>query len=346
MEFEHSIPAHKFIDRRQLIYLAILALAVFLLLPRLIGFDHVIRLLSTAEPIYIVIALATETVRYFSSAGSTIALARLFDRRVPLIPMTGAFFAGAALNRTFSTGGAPGMFVRLVFLMRQGVHAGSVAAIFLIEDLIGLVIGAALFAVGITTLTGTPAARVIVELAISFLVGSALLVLLMLVVFRQRAGVERIIHRVARAGNRIAERFFRRTISLPDRVQHVLDDFYTGLHAARQAPRCVVAAWVFNVIRYIAGGATLYFAFFALGDTISPSVLILLYTAASVLSTTSALAGEIAIMGTGYIVLFGTLGLTPEAAILALILSRSISFWLPIPVGYLALFHLRRRHNI
>ncbi len=346
MEFDRSIPTHKSIEWRHLIYLALLAVAVFLLLPHLVRFDRLVKLLLTAHPQYIVIALTTETFRYVFSAGSTIALARLFDRRVPLMPMTEAFFAGAALNRIFSTGGAPGMIVRLIFLIKQGLHVGSVAAIYMIEDIIGLGIGMIVFLLGIGTLTGAQNTRAIVELALGLLAGSALLGLVVIYVLRQKILVRRLVHGVAYWSNRFTERLFRRTVYHREQVERTLDDFYLGMHQARLRPQYVAASLLFNLLRYAAGGATLFFCFYALGDTISPGVLIMLYTTASVLSTTSAMLGEVAIMGTGFIVLFGLLGLTPEAAILATVLSRALAFWLPLPVGLLALWHLRRRNQL
>jgi len=346
MEIERTLAPRTLIDRRQLIYLAILALAVFLLLPHVIGFDYVLRVLRTAHPLFILAAILAETLRYVASAGSTIALARLFDRRVPLAAMTEAFFAGAALNRTFSTGGAPGMFVRLVFLMKHGVHAGSVAAIFFIEDIAGLVIGTGVFLVGLTTLTSPRSITTVIELALGFLIGSMILVLAAFFVWRNRAIVERAVHGLARRSNKIVERFFRRSIYLPDRVQQALDDFYTGLTAARQAPMYVGLSFGFNLIRTIAGLTTLYFAFVALEQNVAPGMAMILSTLASVLSTTSAVPGEVAIMSTGFAILLKSIGLIPKSALVALILSRAISFWLPLIVGYLALFRLRRHHDL
>jgi uncharacterized protein (TIRG00374 family) len=340
------MPTHKLIDRRQLIYLAILAIAVFLLVPRIIGFERVAQLLSNAEPIYLAIALGAETTRYFTSAGSTLALARLFDREVPFVPMTEAFFAGSALNRVFSTGGAPGMVARFVFLIKHQVTAGSVAAIFLIEDIIGLVIGGIVFIVGVTTLATNQPSDFLGNLVLGFLIGTVPLALASIYVFRNRTGVERIIHGLARLTDSIVKRLFHRSPYTYERVERSIDDFYLGLTAARNKPHLVAVSFGMNVLRYVGGGAALYFAFLSLHQTIAPGVLILLYTTTSLLTSTSAILGEVAIMGTGFAVLSLSLGITPEVAIFALILSRATAFWMPLPIGFLALLHLRRRHHL
>lgn len=336
----------KFIDRRRLIYLVLLALGIFLFLPRVIGFNHMLKLLRDAQPAFLVIALLAETTRYFASAGSTLALAQLFDRAVPFIPMTEAFFAGAALNRVFSTGGAPGVVVRMFFLLRHHLTVGSVAAIFLIEDLIGLVIGGIVFLVGLATLATNQPGDFLNDLALGFLIGAVPLTLASIYVFRQRPGVERIIHGLARVTDAIVRKIFHRSPYTYARVEKSIDDFYFGLTAARAQPHRVAVSFGMNGLRYAGGGAALYCAFLALHQTIAPGVLILLYTTTSLLTATSAILGEVAIMGTGFAILSLSLGLTADVAILAMILSRALAFWMPLPLGLLALFDLRRRHHL
>ncbi len=344
---ETSSPRQWTIDRRQLLSLFILGAAVFLLVPKLIGIHRVVYLLQIAHPTYLMFALAAEALRYFVSATSTIVLARVFGVVVPSMPMVEAFFAGAAANRTFSTGGAPGMIVRFAFLRQEGLRAGAVAVIFLIEDIIGLVIGGAVLLAGIVTLTNAlPPGTLVIDASLVFAVGSPLLILAGWYIYRHRTWVEQSAHALAGVLNRPSEWLFGHGALTPNTVQRALDDFYVGMSAARRAPLNVAAALAANVIRYVAGIAALYFAFLAMQWTISPAVLILVYTAASVLSTVSAVPGEVAIMGTSVALLSLAFGVPGDVAMLALLLSRAIAFWLPLPVGLAAFWHLRRNHLI
>ncbi|MBI5035160.1 MAG: flippase-like domain-containing protein [Chloroflexi bacterium] len=337
---------HKLVSRRQLVYLALLALAVFLFIPHLTGFNKVGILVSNAQPVYLLIALGAEMLRYFASSGSTVALARLFDRPVPYFEMTEAFFAGAALNRVFSTGGAPGMVVRLVFLLKHHVTTGSVAAIYLIEDIIGLVIGLIIFVVGIVTIASRETSSFANDLAVGFAVGTIPLAIGAIFVIRNRPGMERLVHGLARAGDTVFQRFFHRSIYTPERVEHSLDDFYLGMNAARCRPHLVALSFLMNGLRYGGGSVALYFSFLALDQAIAPGVLLLLYTTTSLLSSTSAVLGEVAIMGTGFAILSRALGLAPDVAVVGLIVSRTLAFWMPLPVGLLAFLHLRQRHDL
>lgn len=320
------------------------AIATFILFPQLIGFHRAWGLLTGASPAFFALALFADTLRYMISASSTKILSNLFDRRVQFIPLVGAFFAGAAANRAFSTGGAPGMLVRLLYLTRQGITTGSVAVIFLIEDIAGLVIGTAIFSIGVLALFSShPSNQFIAGVGFVFLLGSALLGLGGLYIYRRRAWVESAVHGVARAVSSITAWLFAREIYDSSRVNKAIGEFYSGMSVARRAPHLVAAAFVLNFLRYIAGAAALYFAFLSFGWSMPLGGLVLLYTSASVLSTTSAIPGELALMGGSWAVLTLSFGVPRDVAMMALLLSRTIAFWLPVPVGLAAFWSLKKK---
>ncbi len=344
---EKTVSRQWVIERRQVVWLFLLGIAVFLLVPQVIGIGHVTHLLRLANPIFLLLALGAEVLRYVVSAGSTLALARVFDIDVPLIPTVVAFFASAAANRTFSTGGAPGMLIRFAFLRRQGVPAGAVAVVFLIEDLVGLVVSVTVLLIGIVALTNAlPPGVLILDSALISVIGSPLFILIGWWVYRRRAWVERGVHAVARTLRQSLGWLLGRPVLDPQSVQRALGDFYSGMSAARRAPLNVAAVCLLNVIRYIGGVAALYFASLAMGWPISPGALILIFTSVSVISTVSAVPGEVAIMGTSFALLSLAFGVPRDAALMAILLSRSIAFWMPIPIGYAAFWNLRRKHLI
>jgi len=90
----------------------------------------------------------------------------------------------------------------------------------------------------------------------------------------------------------------------------------------------------------------LYFAFLALGWSISPAILMLAYTSANILTTTSAAPGEVVILGSGLALFSVALGVPREIALAGLLLWRALAFWLPILVGYAALWNLGRRRYL
>ncbi|MBI4788007.1 MAG: flippase-like domain-containing protein [Chloroflexi bacterium] len=323
------------------------AVAIFVLFPQLIGFNRALSLLGRADPLFLTLALTAETLRYVVSAATTHVLARIFGRRVPLAPLTQAFFAGAAANRTFSTGGAPGMIVRALFLTRQGVDAGSVAVIYLIENVAGLFFGTLVLVMGLVSVANARlSGSLIGNVTFALAIGGPVCAVGAFWLYRRRAWVETSVHAVARGLNGVLTWFLGRPIYSAEQVQRALDQFYAGMPRARCAPRFVIPAFALNLVRHLSGAVALYCAFLAFGWPISPDILILVYTSASVLSTVSAVPGELAIMGGSWAVLTLSFGVPRDIAMMALLLSRTLAFWLPIPVGYLAFWNLRRQRYL
>jgi len=334
----------KRVDRAHLFYLFLFALGFFLLLPQLIGFQRTHELIQRADPRLLLLALAAETLRNIFSASSTVILARLFQRRVPLVPMAEAFFAGGALNRTFSTGGTPGIILRLLFLTRQGVAAGSVIVIMLIENIGGFIIGVLIMALGIAALGGAATADGFANrVAMIISAGMILLIVGALLAFRHPTHVERGVLSLSKSIDHIARRVLGRSVLSLPQAKRALDDFYAGARLARQYPLYAGGSLVMNALRSASGYAAMYFAFGALGASVALPALILFYTSGSFLTTFSAVPGEMILVGTGLAVFSLSFGIPADLALVAILLSRAVTFWFPLPVGYLALWDLRRR---
>jgi len=332
----------RWVERRHVIQLGILAGVVFLLIPQLVGVEQVLSALRSANPGFLVLAVLAEITRYLASANSTRLLARLFDRRVSFRALVQAFFAGAAANRTVSTGGAPGMLVRLLCLRRFGVTTGSVAAIFLIENINGLIVGVPTLLIGIA-LFAAARADMPVSLNAVWLGGGVISALALVYLSTRRTWVERAALWCARGLDRATRRVLHRSLFHPERVLKWIGDFYDGVSLAAHNPLPAALSLVMNFVRHFAGLVALYCAFRAVGTPIELDILIIVYTSASFLTTLSAAPGEVAIMGSGIALLATTTGIPAAVAVTALLISRALAFWLPLPVGYAALWNLIRQ---
>lgn len=345
--FRAQLVRGKLLEHRTLLQLGGVAVVVFLLIPHFVGFERMVNALRHANLTFIAFALAAEIVRYFASAGSTRALARMFKRDVPLSPLVQAFFAGAAANRTISTGGAPGMLVRLLCLKRYGVTTGGVMAIFLIENINGMLISVPVLLAGIAILMSSHvASRFEVNVERALPLGAIALTIACVYIYTRRDWVERVALWFARGANRIARRVLHRAPFAPERVLKWVNDFYAGVSDAQRSPIPLIISLLMNVIRYVAGMVSLYFTFLAVGFAPAPDILILMYTSMSFLTTLSAAPGELAIMGSGIAILSLISGVPQEIAVTALLISRALAFWLPLPIGYIALWNMVRREHL
>lgn len=239
------------------------------------------------------------------------------------------------------------MLIRLLFLTRQGIAAGTVAVIFLIEDIAGIVVGSLVLVLGIVVLVNAQLSnQLIVKFALFFSAGLSAFGAAFIYLSHHRAWVERGVHAAARVCNIPVAWVMGRPCFTRDRVQRALEKFYVGMSIAARAPLFMLATLALNLLRYAGGIAALYFCFLSLGWSVEPGILILLYTSASVISTISAVPGEFAILGASWAVLTLSFGVPKEIAGMAMLLSRMVAFWLPIPIGALAFWNLRRQRYL
>jgi uncharacterized protein (TIRG00374 family) len=338
-----SLAAPRAHDRRWLLVFILVGIAFIFLLLNLAGSQRTFARIQSAQPAFVLAVLVAQALRYAGSAGSTQILAKIFGQRVPFAPLYETMLAGQALNRTFSVGGAAGMWVRYSFLTRWGLHSGAVAALFVVEDVLGALAVSLVFATGFVAVIATTALPQLTWLVVAgFAIGLVLLTIGGIHLYRRRTLLERAVHTVARASNAVLARLIGKSVYDPAHIQMALEDFYTGMAHVRHDPFRVVGAFLFNLLRVGFDAASLYLAFWAIGFAIAPAFLLVIFTSSSALSTLSGVPGELGVMETALAILSTSLGISPPTAVSAILLFRALSYWLPIPIGYLTFWNLQR----
>ncbi len=339
-----TLPVARTQNRRLFVLFILVGIGVVVLLANLAGSSKTLALIASAQPVFVLCILGSQALRYVGSTGSTFVLAEIFGQRVPFEPLYETMMAGQALNRTFSVGGAAGMWARYSFMTRQGMHSGPFAALLVVEDIIGAV---AIFLVFCTGLVAVVATAALPDLAwlvmLGFSIGIVILGLGALYLYHHRPIVEWLVHTLARGIGAIIARLIGKEVYQREHMDKIIDEFYRAVVLARRDKPRLVIAFFFNVLRLAFDAASLYFAFWAVGWAISPGICLVIFTSSSALSTLSAAPGELAVMETSLAVLSTSLGIAPPVAVSSILLFRALSYWLPIPVGYLAFWHLERK---
>ncbi|MGB8647167.1 MAG: lysylphosphatidylglycerol synthase transmembrane domain-containing protein [Anaerolineae bacterium] len=343
----HLKPAARPRDRRMFILFILVGIAFIVLLVNLAGSRKTWELVAGAHPLFVGCILVLQAFRYVSSAGSTAVLAGIFKSRVPFFSLYETMVAGQALNRTFSAGGAAGMWARYSFMTRQGMHSGPFAALLVVEDLIGAFAIFIVFCIGLAAFVATSTLPDVAWLVLAgFGVGIVVLGVGVVSLYRHRPLVEWLVHTITRTAGAILARIIGKEVYRRERMEQIVDEFYIAVSQARTDPPRLLAAFLFNILRLALDAASLYFAFWAVGFAISPGICLVIFTSSSAVSTLSAAPGELAVMETSLAVLATSLGIANDVAISAILLFRALSYWLPIPVGYLALWHLERKGEV
>jgi uncharacterized protein (TIRG00374 family) len=314
--------------------LAITGLCLYLFFPSIAEVFEASNKLGEIHPVVIPVILLLE----FASFGSTWILQRIALRTHGWFPVVTTQLAGNFFNRITPGGGATGTALQARMLVDAGFNPAKAGTAITVQSLL---ISAAVFALPVfavpaiiagTSVPGTLADAALIGIIVFGLMAGVIALLLA----RQRPLIA-----VGRAIQWIVNKVrFRRppTTGLPDRLIAERNEIRRTLGEQwLQAVGAAVGRWAFE---YLVLLVTLY------GIGASPDIwlVLLAFVAASLLGMIPFTPGGLGFVEAG---LAGTLalsGITTAEALLATLVFRLVSFWLPMPIGVVSWFAFRRRY--
>jgi uncharacterized protein (TIRG00374 family) len=248
--------------------------------------------------------------------------------------------AGNAFNRITPGGGATGTALQIRMLADAGFDATTVASALTWQSVLITAAVAVLPVVSVPAIiAGT---RVPAGLAEAAWFGLALFIATTAIgalLLSTRRPVERLGNVIERVLNAV-RRHHAPVRGLGARLLHERDEIRTTMGSRwLGALGASVGRWGFE---YFALLVTLY----AIGATPNPWLALLAFVAASVLSMVPFTPGGLGFVEaglTGALALAG--GVTTAQAVLATLVFRLVSFWLPMPIGAAAAIIFRRRYS-
>jgi len=331
-------------DVKRLLLLALLGSLTILLLLRLAGASEGWEILKGANTEFILLALAAEMLRYLGVALSTQIIARFLGRRIELLPTVAATFAGTSINRLLATGGVGGMYVRYRYLKKNDLSLGSVSIIFFLQYIVSALLLLAAFVLGflyLATHHGVTWQAIVPSALIVATVLGGIIYLTRL--YRERERLERGLVSFYRKISDLWRRITRRGFFSEARLRATINRLYACLRLARNNPWGGLAAFAFGALTLFADILCLYFVFSALGFKIHPGMVVLGYTVSNYAGAISMLPDGLLVTDGSLALIYTSLAVPQQAAAMATLIFRLISYWLPIPLGFFALWILRRR---
>ena len=332
-------------DRRKLLggvaVFALLIVAIYIVLPKLLGLDDAVRKLGEARGYWIGIAVAFNALAF----GAYVALfrgvlagtqsdevhRRLDHRASYLITM-----AGLAATRIFSAGGAGGIVLTYWALRKAGMSRRRSACrmVAFLVLLYGVyLIALILFGILLRThvLPGeAPVAGTIVPAGVA---AGVIAVFLLIALIPQ--DVERRIQRVA--GGYRRTRYLLRLAKGPATVASGVRTAIAYVRHPRRGALAVVGAvgfWAANI-------AVLWASFEAFGGEVPFAVLVQGFFVGMAANLIPSPFGGVGSVDAGMIGAFVLFGIDNSVVFPAVLTYRVIAFWLPIPPGIVAFFQLR-----
>jgi uncharacterized protein (TIRG00374 family) len=317
------------------VFLVVGGISLYLLLPGLLAVFGSWRSLSNLNWYFAALALAAQ----LASTACVWELDRIALRTKSWFAVACAQLAGNAVGRIVPGGGATATAFSSSMLRRAGVDTGEAAAGFTASSLLQLGTTLALPLLALPALVG--GAPINHSLETDAYVGIGVLVLLIVIVAAALA-TDAPLELAGRFTQWLLNATVRRRRPVAGLPQELLADRdFTVAALGKQWKGAVVAASANTGFDYL----SLLAALWAVGAHPRPSLVLLAFTAASLLSLIPFTPGGFGFVEVGLVGTLTLAGVSGDDALVATLLYRLIGFWLPIPEGGVAYVLFRQRYR-
>ncbi len=319
---------------RHIIVFAIIVLALYLLLPKLVDTQQTVQYISNASYVLLAAAVALEIAALAGYANLFRYILRVLDIRMLLREVWAITLSGLAVSHILSAGGVGGWVVTYNALMKHRVPHGIIFVAIAAQQFFNYVVLWFFFAVAIVYLILVRGSDSI----IGYLVGIALIGLILwltlygVYLYNRPTRLRRRVTQVAHLVNRI----WRREVVKERHIDGWIDNLLVGMrrmvkHRGSFRTTLVLACafWFFDML-------CLWCTFLAFDYTIGLGHLLVAYVVAYSIGTLAPTPGGLGAVEGILIALFVSFGVPSAVAVAVVLVYRIINFWLPIPPGFIA----------
>jgi uncharacterized protein (TIRG00374 family) len=334
---DEEMPRVLFTRQRALVFglFVISALAfLYFVLPKITGLKDTWDRLGDGDPWWLGVAFACELLSF---AGYVVLFRTVFIRGHDRIDWRASYqitMAGLAATRLFAAAGAGGVALTAWALRRSGLEARIVACrmiAFLV--LLYIVYLGALVIDGIGLRTGLlPGSSPFAITVIPAIFGGVLIVVILALSFLPE-DIERRLERSAQGSSRAA-RWIAKAVTVPASVASGVRTALAIVRSRNPGALGAIAWWGFDI-------AVLWACLNAFGEPPTVPVVVMAYFV-GMLGNTLPLPGGIGGVDGGMIGALIALGVSSGLAVVAVLVYRIFSFWLPTIPGAIAYLQLRR----
>ncbi|MGZ4799119.1 MAG: lysylphosphatidylglycerol synthase transmembrane domain-containing protein [Acidimicrobiia bacterium] len=313
-------------------FLVITLIAFYFVLPGLLATFDALPRLRDVYPAWFAVVLVLEAASFaalWDLQGIALGSKRWFD-------IACSHAAGNAVGRAVPGGVAAGGALQLKMLAQAGFDVPTATTAL---AAVGLLSTSILFALPVLALPAVPFVAINGQLV----EGALLAVFMFFVVFGFSAWMlrsDRAVSAVGRTIGWVADRFHIGDGS--DLGARVVESRNVIRNALRDSwKRAVPAAAANQLFDFLALEASLL----AVGASVDPLLVLLAYVAAATLSMIPITPGGLGFVEAGLAGVLTLAGASPDEAVLATLLYRLFSYWLPLPIGLGASIAFSHRHR-
>ncbi|MGA2666494.1 MAG: lysylphosphatidylglycerol synthase transmembrane domain-containing protein [Patescibacteria group bacterium] len=328
----------------RIIIILLFGIAIWILIPKLIGLTQALQLLRQIKYWALILALVAEGFYYVGSAILTRAVLRMTGDKLKFIDVI-----KISLLDSFSIQFLPlGTFgegaVDYYFLKEKKIRTAHIVLMFIARVIIVYLIFAFIYLIGVAfspTNHGL-SARALIVIWITYLAAFGFFFYLLSLYSRKPVLIQRVA-KLARLANRILKIVKVGRIPL-NTIPELVQKFYEAVKILAKNRHLQINAVTGAILFWGGDIMCLFFALWGFGYTPHLPMVIFAYSAARILSLVSFIPGGLGIVEGTLALIFIGFGVPAGIALAAVLIFRLISFWLPIPVGLVSFLSLRKKY--
>ncbi len=332
------------IDYRKLSLMLIIGVGVALLLIRLAGEREALAVLQEGKTEFAILAVIAESLRYLAVALYTQKLLHFLGHHIGLWPFMELMFAGGSANRIISAGGVAGIYVRYRFFDKHGLSLASLFIVLILQNLMtGLILFCTFFMGLFYLLTHRLIGTTQLLVAVAMLCLMACLIASVIAAYRHPRQLKRFLASLVKLIDVPIKKVMKKGMYDPKELLRSVNNLYSAIEMTRKKPLETGKALVYGVMTLFADMFSLYFVFHSLGFPIRLDVLVVGYVITNYIVSLLLMPEGIGVTELSLSAVYASLGVPPGTVVVATLLFRFIAFWLPIGVGLLGIWDLRRK---
>ncbi|MBI4329999.1 MAG: flippase-like domain-containing protein [Chloroflexi bacterium] len=329
---------------RHILTIIILGLAVWLIIPKLVGADEVFRVVSTASVIYLSLAFFLQVVSWSSDALINRTLLFTLAQKLRFFDLVRISSLEVFASHCLPVAGIGFSVSNIYFFKKQGLSSQSAILLVVIRNLFVNLGFAVLFLLSLAAVPTHPSLALtgVISAVVVTLVG-LLSLSASLYFYFNKAVLFRAVAWGANLMNRLCAAVIHRQFCDMNKVRLGVEDIYASLEQTKKRKMFLPIAFLAAIMYHLAGVGCLYFVFLSLGYSPPWGALLLGYFLPmfSVMVTPGGLGLFEGLMSAIYLLY----QFPRSETLMAVLIYRFLSFWLPIPLGFLSYLSLHYGHK-
>lgn len=275
-------------------------------------------------------------VAYIFIAGYYRSALKLFDHNIGFLRAYGTVVSLYFIEQVLPSGGVSGMSY-IAYALRTVASVGLTTIVQISRYLLNYAAYIVLVPIGlIMLLIDDNANQRAIWLGVGLIVGLLIGGFIIKYLLEAQSHIDRFVKIVGGFVNRVAKRFFsREQLIKPEAIKTNLVDFHDGALRLLRNGTKILRPYAFMVMASSMQLTIVYLAYYAVGETLNPGIIIVAFTVANIVGAISIIPGDVGVHEAAIVLVLSWAGVGSDVAIAGTLLYRVFNKLIVLPIGFI-----------